>query len=111
MIHEMFSDTIEFGYDYKPTCPWVYKERKDRSIASDTLVYLDDLRATGNTERECWTASQRVSSVLASLGIQDATRKQCPPSLDTGAWSSVFNTSNNWVTVLEKWVKFKAILV
>ena len=102
-------------HDYKPTRPWVYKERKDGSIASDALVYVDDLRATGNTEQECWTASQRVSSVLASLGIQDATHKRRPPSLDAGAWKgSVVNTSNNQVTVLatrEKWVKLKAILV
>ena len=27
-------------HDYKPTRPWVYKERKDKSIASDALVYV-----------------------------------------------------------------------
>jgi hypothetical protein len=76
---------------------------------------VDDLRATGNCEREAWTASQRVSSVLASLGIQDAARKRRPPSLNAGPWKgSVANTSNNKVTALatpEKWVKLKAILI
>jgi hypothetical protein len=49
------------------------------------------------------------------LGIQDATRKRRPPSLNAGPWKgSVVNTSNNKVTVLatrEKWVKLKAILI
>jgi hypothetical protein len=101
-------------YDYNPRRPWVHKERKDGSIASNVLVYVDDLRATGQSEKEGWMASQRVSSVLVTLGLQDAARKQQLPSLDAGAWKgSVVNTSNGKVTVLatrEKWVKLKEIL-
>jgi hypothetical protein len=102
-------------HDCNPTRPWVHKERKDGSVASDAHVHVDDLRAAGDCERECWTASQRVSSVLASLGTQDAARKRRPPSLNAGACKfSVANTSNNKVTVLatrKKWAKLKATLI
>jgi hypothetical protein len=100
--------------DYNPRRPWVYKERSDGSIANDVHAYVDDLRATGVSESECWEASQRVSSVLASLGIQDAARKRRAPKLNAGAWKgSVVNTADGKVTVLatrEKWKKLKAIL-
>jgi hypothetical protein len=63
--------------DYNPMWPWVYKERIDGSIASDVHVYVNELRTMGaSTEEECWSASQRVSLVLASLGLQDAARKR-----------------------------------
>jgi hypothetical protein len=99
---------------YNPKRPWVYKARKDGSIACDVHVYVDDLRTTGSTEKECWAASQRVSTVLASLGIQDAARKRRAARLDAGAWKgSVVNTSEGRVTVLathEKWIKLKALI-
>jgi hypothetical protein len=102
-------------HDYNPEQPWVYKRRNDGEIACDVHCYVDDLRTTGSTELECWTASQRVSSVLASLGIQDAARKRRLPQLDAGAWKgSVVSTSQNKVTILathDKWLKLKAILV
>jgi hypothetical protein len=63
----------------------VYKARRDGSIACDVHVYVDDLRTTGSTEKECWAASQRLSTVLASLGIQDAARKRRAAKLDAGA--------------------------
>jgi hypothetical protein len=102
------------NHDYEPTKPWVYKERKNGDVASDVHCYVNDLRTTGPSEQECWAASQRVSSVLASLGLQDAARKRRLPALNAGAWKgSVVTTSNNSVNVLatrEKWVKLKAIL-
>jgi hypothetical protein len=98
-------------FDYDPAKPWVYKQKIDGKIACDVHVYVDDFRTTGTTEEECWMASQRVSSVLASLGIQDAARKRRLPRQDAGAWKgSVVNTSNKMVTVLatrEKWAKLK----
>jgi hypothetical protein len=64
---------------------------------------------------ECWAASQWVSSVLGSLGIQDATRKRRAANLEAGAWKGyVVHTSNHCVTILatkEKWWKLKAILL
>jgi hypothetical protein len=79
---------------YNPLRPWVYKARKDGTIASDVHVYVDDLCTTGKSEKECWAASQRVSSVLVSLGLQDAARKRRAPDIDAGAWKgSVVSTS------------------
>jgi hypothetical protein len=72
------------------------------------------MRTTGSTEGECWRASQRVSAILAGLGIQDAARKRRLPCLDAGAWrGTVVNTSGGEVMVLStplKWLNLKAIL-
>jgi hypothetical protein len=74
-------------------------------------VYDDDIRCSGQTEVECWRASQRVSSVLASLGLQDAARKQRPPSTEGRASvGSVVHTSGGEVVVLapqDKWEKLR----
>jgi hypothetical protein len=95
--------------DYNPELPWVSKVRADGSMAVDVHVYVDDLRVTGQTEVECWRASQRVSSVLASLGSQDAARKRCVPSMEAGVWAgSVVHTTKGEVVVKapqDKWVK------
>jgi hypothetical protein len=102
------------NHDYDPKRPWVYKERADGKIACDVHCYVDDLRTCGTTEKECWRASQRVSSILASLGLQDAARKRRLPKMDAGAWKgSVVNTAEGSVTILatrDKWVKLKAAL-
>jgi hypothetical protein len=88
-------------HNYNPARPWVYKERRDGRILCDVHVYVDDCRMTGITEIECWMASQRVSSILASLGLQDAARKRRLPNQDAGAWKgSVVNTSDKKVTIL-----------
>jgi hypothetical protein len=97
--------------EYDPTLPWVFKAKEDGSMASDVHVYVDDIRCSGQTELECWRASQRVSSVLASLGLQDAARKRRPPSQKAGAWAgSIVHTSNGEVVVLapqDKWEKLR----
>jgi hypothetical protein len=73
--------------DYDPSKSWVRKLRSDGRLAADLQIYFDDFRTTGPTEADCWRASQRVSSVLRSLGIQDTPRKRRPPSLEPGAWA------------------------
>jgi hypothetical protein len=97
--------------DYDPTLPWVFKSKRDGSMAPDVHVYVDDIRCSGRTELECWRASQRVSSVLASLGLQDAARKRRPPSQKAGAWAgSIVHTSDGEVVVLapqDKWEKLR----
>jgi hypothetical protein len=96
---------------YDPSLPWVFKAKADGSIAPDVHVYVDDIRCSGRTLSECWRASQRVSSVLVSLGLQDATRKRRPPTLEGGAWAgSVVHTSGGEVVVRapkDKWEKLK----
>ena len=66
------------GYD--PSLPWVMKVRSDGHLACEIFVYVDDGRITGWCKLECWRAAQRFSSILTSLGIQDAYRKRTPPS-------------------------------
>jgi hypothetical protein len=56
---------------------WVRKLRSDGVLAADLQTYLDDFRTSGPTEFDCWKASQRVSSVLGSVGIQDTPRTGC----------------------------------
>ena len=46
--------------DYDPTLPWVSKIRlEDGKIAADLFIYVDDVRVTGNTARECDAATRR----------------------------------------------------
>jgi hypothetical protein len=96
---------------YDPTLPWVFKAKSDGSLAADIHVHVDDIRCSGQTEVECWRASQRVLSVLASLGLQDAARKLRPPLMEGGAWAgSVVHTSGGEVVVLapqDKWEKLR----
>ena len=37
---------------YDPTLPWVFKYRKDGSIAADIFIYIDDRRPLTNTAWE-----------------------------------------------------------
>ncbi len=98
------------GYD--PSEPWVCKVRMDGVLASDIHIYVDDIRITAFSEDECWKASQRVSSVLAYLGLQDAARKWRRPAQGGAAWAgSVVHTVYGQVTQTvsqEKWDKTRA---
>jgi hypothetical protein len=80
-------------------------------LAADIHVYVDDLWVTGQTEAECWRASQRVSSVLATLGLQDAARKRRVPCMEAVAWAGlVVHTTKGEVVVKapqDKWVKLQ----
>lgn len=96
---------------YNPSKPWVYKVRKDGTLAADLYIYIDDLRNTGPTYEECWEGAHQVCSRLTWFGLQDAPRKRRDPSQTPGAWAgSVIHTVNDLVTVLvseEKWEKTK----
>ncbi len=111
-------ENVEFNLPgtsgYVPGRPWVCKIRSDGTIAADLFIYVDDLRITAPTEQDCWNASQRVSSVLASLGLQDAARKRRAPSWEPGAWAgSVVCTNHEGVFVMvsqEKWDKTRLVI-
>lgn len=100
--------------EYDSSIPWVAKVRKHGELAADVHCYIDDQRATAGTELECWEATQRISSVLAYLGLQDAARKRRAPNQGGTAWAgSVVRTTDGVVTRMvsqEKWDKTKAIL-
>jgi hypothetical protein len=95
---------------YDPSLPWVSKIRlEDGRIAADLFIYVDDVRLTGSTSKECRDAGRRAASIANSLGIQDAARKRRFSSRKPGAWAgSVVETSDEGVFVTvsqEKWDK------
>jgi hypothetical protein len=97
---------------YDPRLPWVSKVRlEDGKIAADLFIYVDDVRLTGSSSKECREAGRRAASVANSLGIQDAARKRRFGSQRPGAWAgSVVETSQEGVFVTvsqEKWDKCK----
>jgi hypothetical protein len=47
---------LPWHYNYNPKRLWVYKQKADGAIACDIKVCVDDMRTTGTSERECWTA-------------------------------------------------------
>jgi hypothetical protein len=99
----------EIHYDSSKS--WVSKVRRDGNLAADVFIYVDDVRSSAPTEAEAWLASQRTSSILGFLGLQDAARKRREPGQEPGAWTgSVVWTTNGSISVLttqEKWDKTK----
>jgi hypothetical protein len=58
---------------YDPTLPWVSKVRNsDGKVATDQVIYVDNIRPTGNGKEEVWKATRRVGSMCSCHGIQDA---------------------------------------
>jgi hypothetical protein len=100
--------------EYDPSKSWVCKIRNDGVVAADVFTYVDDIRCSAPTQAEAWRASQRTSSTLGFLGLQDAARKRRDPGEETGAWTgSVVWTSNGRVSAMttqEKWIKTRTIL-
>jgi hypothetical protein len=95
---------------YAPSLPWVSKIRfEDGCIAADLFIYVDDVRVTGNSKKECDAAARRAASVANGLGVQDAPRKMRFGARDAGAWAgSVVETNDQGVFVTvsqEKWDK------
>lgn len=100
---------------YVPAKPWVYKARLDGEIAADfRACNVDDLRATGSTEEDCWQVTRLIGSKASEAGIQDASRKRRVVSQTPDAWAgSVLETDGNTVKVLvsqERWDKTRLIL-
>ena len=94
---------------YDPSKAWVCKIRSDGTVAADIFIYVDDIRCSAPTLAEAWQASQRTSTTLGFLGVQDAARKRRAPGEETGAWTgSVVWTSGgelSAMTTQEKWEK------
>ena len=66
---------------YNPSEPRVKRIRKSTGkLAAIMVKYVDDLRPTGSSEKECWEATHQAGSRMTYLGLQDATRKTRPPS-------------------------------
>ena len=86
---------------YTPRKQWVYRVRKDNVLAADLFIYIDDLRPTGPSKRECWAAAHQVGGRLTWFGLQDAARKRRKASQKPGAWAgTVIHTDGEEVCVL-----------
>jgi hypothetical protein len=87
--------------EYNPSLLWVSKIRvDDGNIAANLFIYVDDVRITGNSAKECDAAAQRAVSVANDLWVQDAPRKQRFGEQEAGAWAgSVVGTDGQGVFV------------
>jgi len=100
---------------YNPSQPWVYKYRVGPAqLANDFFVYVDDVRATGSTEEDCWRGTRAIASRCSYLGLQDAPCKRRGPSQEAGPWAgSTVHTSGGLVTVtvtIDWWTKAKGMI-
>ena len=96
--------------NYKPSKPWVSKERsKDEKIACDFIIYVDDIRTSGNDWLECRLTSRYVASHMNWLGLQDAARKRQEPTTTPGPWAGLVMQSDGGAITIsvgqERWEK------
>jgi hypothetical protein len=101
---------------YKPAWAWISKRRKDNSLASNFVCFVDNQRVTASSSARVVKAGHAISTKESYLGIQDALQKiqsphrtRCP-----GAWagSNVCIDEEIGVMVLtsqEKWDRLKSI--
>jgi hypothetical protein len=82
---------------YDPTMPKVYKLRFDGVVASDIVIYIDDVRSVANSRTEAWKASSKAAKTCSWLGLQDAARKRREASAEPGAWAGTVI----WVTQVD----------
>jgi hypothetical protein len=75
--------------NYKPFLAWVSKRRKDGSLASDLVCFVDNLRITGQGRKRVMEAGHTISTRESWVGIQDALHKlRCSGGTRTpGAWA------------------------
>lgn len=72
---------------YDPSEPWVSLRREDGTLAAFVVLFVDDLRVMGGSERDCWLACRQIASHFNFLGVQDAARKRRSSSQQPGAWA------------------------
>jgi hypothetical protein len=83
-------------------------------VTGDVIVFVDDVRTTGQTAELAWAVARRIGSRAQYLGTQDASRKRRPPSKSPGAWAGrVFSTANGVISksvAPAKWRRAKEII-
>ena len=99
---------------YQNNDAWLSKRRKDGSMASDYVQFVDDQRLAAAGEKRMLEAGHTLSTREAYLGIQDALRKirGAGGTRYPGAWSGsvVFNDEKLGIVILtsqEKWDRLK----
>ena len=98
---------------YRPDTAWISKRRKDGSLASDFVCFVDDQRLVGAGRGRVVEAGHTLSSRESYMGIQDALRKLREGG--SGAWAGavVHITDEHGVIVLtsqDKWDRLKGIV-
>jgi hypothetical protein len=69
------------------------------NVAGGIKTFVDDLRASDIDEETAWRIARQVASRLQYLGIQDAPRKQRPPTRKAGARAgAILSTEDNKIT-------------
>ena len=102
--------------EYSPNRAWATKRRRDGSLASDMVCFMDDERISGAGPDRVRAAGHAVSTRESYLGIQDALRKLRAAGGEKmpGAWAgAVVHVDDDKGVVLltsqEKWDRLKAI--
>jgi hypothetical protein len=101
--------------DFDPTRPKVMKwDSKNNWIVCDLVVFVNDLRGSVPSVELTWAVYQVVASRIQYLGIQEASRKRCPPTRTPGAWAGGgFKMSATHVSITvsqDKWEKGKKLI-
>jgi hypothetical protein len=73
--------------EYMPSQAWITKRRKDNTLASDLVDFVDDKRLAGAGKERVEEAGHAVSTRESYLGLQDALRKIRPATRQPGAWA------------------------
>jgi len=60
---------------YRPDIAWISKRRKDGSLASDFVCFVDDQRLAAAGKERIISAGHALSSLESYVGVQDALRK------------------------------------
>jgi hypothetical protein len=84
--------------DYDPGIPRVVKLREDGTPATELVVFFDDGRVIGATERHAGEGIRQLTSRLQRLGNQDAARKRRPTSQRPGAWAGGIAYTDQGIT-------------
>ena len=76
---------------YNPSLAWISKRRKDKSLATNMVCFVDDQRLAGAGEERVKEGGHQMSTREAFLGLQDALRKirHFLGTTDPGAWAGV----------------------
>ena len=103
--------------EYVPGEAWISKRRRDGSLASDFVTFVDDQRVVGGSHERVKAAGHAISTRESYLGIQDALRKvrHFLGSRFAGAWAGVvvLNDEEKGIVQLlsqENWDKMRSII-
>ncbi len=117
-------NALQWGYimlnlpgskEYKPHMAWISKRRKDGSLASDYVTFVDDLRLAAEGRKRIAELGHTISTREAYVGMQDALRKlrSAGGTRRPGAWAgAAVYIEDDGVVVLtsqDKWDRMKVI--